>query len=213
MSLMLFQQITGQPSVLYYAGQPPSSEHCSLIFQQSGAVRAVRACTQSAPGLEVCARRLSGVSPGLLRRCTAQGAHGMVASAVTTGQGEARAGRLARVAQAPAPCASLANPLMVRTCSYARPAAKIFQAAGFAGAEEATGVSLILGFFKLVMTGEVGSWQPLLPCGCSRCCAGNQLKGKRGEWVGSSGGVIEKRRIPDPTAPGALLPWGPYAAP
>lgn len=32
-------------------------------------------------------------------------------------------------------------------------AASIFQQAGFAGAEEATRVSLILGFFKLVMTG------------------------------------------------------------
>lgn len=32
-------------------------------------------------------------------------------------------------------------------------AARIFQAAGFAGAEEATRVSLVLGFFKLVMTG------------------------------------------------------------
>jgi hypothetical protein len=38
-------------------------------------------------------------------------------------------------------------------------AASIFQQAGFAGAEEATRVSLILGFFKLVMTGGwVGGW-------------------------------------------------------
>lgn len=52
-------------------------------------------------------------------------------------------------------------------------AAKIFQAAGFAGAEEATGVSLVLGFFKLVMTGvavaTVDSWgrRPLLLYGVS----------------------------------------------
>ncbi|EFN53468.1 hypothetical protein CHLNCDRAFT_25635 [Chlorella variabilis] len=52
-------------------------------------------------------------------------------------------------------------------------AAKIFQAAGFAGAEEATGVSLVLGFFKLIMTGiavaTVDSWgrRPLLLYGVS----------------------------------------------
>ncbi|KAL4459129.1 hypothetical protein ABPG75_013994 [Micractinium tetrahymenae] len=52
-------------------------------------------------------------------------------------------------------------------------AAKIFQAAGFAGAGEATGVSLVLGFFKLVMTGiavaTVDSWgrRPLLLYGVS----------------------------------------------
>lgn len=52
-------------------------------------------------------------------------------------------------------------------------AAKIFQAAGFSGAEEATGVSLILGFFKLLMTAlavaTVDSWgrRPLLLWGVS----------------------------------------------
>ncbi|KAI3424105.1 hypothetical protein D9Q98_009466 [Chlorella vulgaris] len=52
-------------------------------------------------------------------------------------------------------------------------AAKIFQAAGFAEAGEATGVALVLGFFKLVMTGvavaTVDSWgrRPLLLFGVS----------------------------------------------
>jgi len=59
--------------------------------------------------------------------------------------------RVLRLAGATAPWCS-------RNCPCFWPlfwfAAKIFQAAGFSGAEEATGVSLILGFFKLLMTGE-----------------------------------------------------------
>lgn len=51
-------------------------------------------------------------------------------------------------------------------------AAKIFQAAGFAEAGEATGVALVLGFFKLVMTGvrERGSGDGEKEGGLVICC-------------------------------------------
>jgi hypothetical protein len=51
-------------------------------------------------------------------------------------------------------------------------AAKIFQAAGFAEAGEATGVALVLGFFKLVMTGvrEGGSGDGEKEGGLVICC-------------------------------------------
>jgi len=55
-------------------------------------------------------------------------------------------------------------------------AAKIFQDAGFASAGEATGISVVLGFFKLIMTGiavaTVDSWgrRPLLLTGITGIC-------------------------------------------
>ncbi|KAL4515024.1 hypothetical protein Ndes2526B_g03660 [Nannochloris sp. 'desiccata'] len=55
-------------------------------------------------------------------------------------------------------------------------AAKIFQDAGFASAGEATGISVVLGFFKLLMTGiavaTVDSWgrRPLLLTGITGIC-------------------------------------------
>ena len=94
MSLMLFQQITGQPSVLYYAAK---------IFQ-----------------------------------VTAFSCYSFVKEILSSKN------RLPPVEMDPFVC--------------------VFQAAGFAGAEEATGVSLVLGFFKLIMTG--GVWRD---CGATHC--------------------------------------------
>jgi sugar porter (SP) family MFS transporter len=62
-------------------------------------------------------------------------------------------------------------------------AAKIFQDAGFASAGQATGISVVLGFFKLLMTGiavaTVDSWgrRPLLLTGITGICGSLVLLG------------------------------------
>lgn len=123
MGLMLFQQITGQPSVLYYAGG------CCAVL-----------CVLSA------ASNL-GSAPPLYPRPNQPSPH--------------RPSHQHHTSSLLLPPPPLA------------PTASVFQAAGFEGAGAATGASLILGVFKLVMTAvavaTVDSWgrRPLLLWGVS----------------------------------------------